>query len=265
MSDDTIKSGNQTMNATMKKPNYSLEQAHKDVDCYVRDKLPEASRESFELHLLSEQQLQDDVETVLVVKLGLQAIGHKGVVTAIEKDGTGDKDKKSWFFQRWFNFRPAPAFASAAAMALVLTAGIFMFTDNGVRKDDLLAQISAPEGIYASVTLPNVRAGTNGDFQPLAILKQDTKGGWMLMELELSYPEHQNYNVEILSWPEQTNVVSLNSLQPDAQDNLTFALHASELPTGDYLARVVYDGTNSQELIANYAFSVEAGAGGSDT
>ncbi len=252
------------MNATMRKNEYSLEQAHKDVDCYVRDKLPAAAKESFELYLLTETQLQDDVETVLVTKLGLRAIGQQRAVNGIERDGTGGKAPS--FLHRLLNLRPAPAFASAAAMALVLTAGIFMLTENGINKSDLvLAQIEAPAGIYSTVTLPNVRAGTAGDFQPLAILDQNAKGGWMLMELELSYPEYQNYNVEILNWPEQTSVVALSSLQPDKQDNLVFALHASELPTGDYVARVVYDGGNNEELIANYAFSVEAGATGSKT
>ena len=252
------------MNAAQQKHEYSLDRAYEDVDSYVRDKLSATERESFELHLLSEQQLQDDVETVLVTKLGLQAIGQQQALNGIEKDGTGGKEKS--FLHRLLDIRPAPAFASAAAMALVLTAGIFMFTENGVKKSDLLlAQIDAPAGIYSSVTLPNVRAGATGNFQPLAILNQNTKGGWMLLELELSYPEHQSYNVEILNWPEQTSVVSLSSLQADEQDNLVFALHASELATGDYIARVVYDGGNNQEIIANYAFRVEAGATGSKT
>ncbi len=261
MSEDNTKSEKQAMNASQRKNEYSLEQAHQDVDCYVRDKLPEASRKNFELHLLTQTQLQDDVETVLATKLGLQAIGQRRVVNGIERDGTGGREPS--FLQRWLNIRPVATFASA--MVLVLTAGIFMFSDTGIRKDDLLAQVNAPAGTYETVSLPNVRAGTAGEFQPLAILNQNAKGGWMLMELELSYPEYQSYNVEILSWPDQASVVTLNSLQPDTQDNLVFALHASELPAGDYVARVVYDGTNNMELIANYAFRVEAGETGSKT
>ncbi len=247
------------MKAIVYNNEYSLEMALADVDAYVRGKLESSKHNSFELFLLNHPQLQDEVETALVARVGLMALGKQQVLSGIESDGTGSKQPS--FIQRWFgNIQPIPAFATAAILVLTITVGSVMFKPEA---SPLLAQLQTPSGQYQTVTLPNVRAGLSGDFQPLAILDKNSSGGWMMLELELSYPEFDRYNIEIISWSDKNQLVALNSLQPDAKDNLVFALHTSELPIGDYVARVVYDSGTKVELIANYAFSVEAGKGNS--
>ncbi|MBE9549965.1 MAG: hypothetical protein IMF09_11215 [Proteobacteria bacterium] len=259
MSNNQRDNGDPAMDTATCNNEYTIEQALADVDAYVRGKLETARKNSFELFLLSNPQLQDEVETALIARVGLIELGKQQVLSGIESDGTGSKQPS--FLQRLFSgIQPVPAFATAAILVITITVGSVMFKDND---SPLLAQLQAPAGQLQTVTLPNVRAGLTGSFQPLAVLDKNANGGWMMMELELSFPEFERYNIEIISWSDKSRLVALSSLRPDAKDNLVFALHASELPTGDYVARVVYDNGTKEELIANYAFSVEAGKGNS--
>ena len=270
MGNNQGKNGDETMNATTLDmnnyaDNYSLQQAIADVDAYVTGKLQAAHQNSFEMYLLEYPQLQEEVETALIARTGLQTLGKSQVLAAnagtelagIESDGTGQKAPS--FLQRLLGgLKPIPAFATAAILVLTITVGSVMFK---AESNPVLAQLIPPGGNYQTVVLPNVRAGMLGNFQPLAVLDQNAEGGWMMLELELSFPEFTSYNVQIISWPGQSQQVALSSLRPDAKDNLSFALHASELPVGDYVARVVYDNGSREEVVANYAFSVEAGKG----
>jgi len=41
-----------------------------------------------------------------------------------------------------------------------------------------------------------------------------SSGGWMMLELELSYPEFDRYNIEIISWSDKNQLVALTAFSP---------------------------------------------------
>lgn len=221
------------------------------VDQYVNNQLTGDDLQAFETLLLDCSELQDEVETALMMKQGMNALD----TVAAEKT-----ERASWW-QRLFSPRWAPAISGGFAAITALSLGLVISSQDKIRSlQNEIAQSKAPVTEISSITLPTVRSASVGRFEPMGILDRNQGQGMLLLSLELSFPDKEAYDVEIVSWPEQTVVERLTSVEPNELDNLVVALHAADLNSGDYVARVVYDSEHNEQLVGTYAFSVEEGS-----
>ncbi len=229
------------------------------VERYVRGELAGQDQQDFEEFLLDSRELQDEVYSALVLKQGLEKLGPAVTRPDIQ-------DNKPGWWQRLLPGSRAtasgPSWVAAGAFAAVsvLTLGLLFSSNQTInRLQGELGELQMPQSV-SSVVLPMVRSGFGGDYEPMGTLQRTADGGWMVLNLELSFPEHGEYDVEILTLPQEQSALWINDLEPDHRDNLVFALHTSKVQAGDYLARVVYhDGEDREQLIATYAFSVMEG------
>jgi len=220
------------------------------VDRYILGQLDEHQQRAFEEFMLDDTDIQDEVHTALSMRTGLRHAGRKSLEAEFNDPGAG-------WLSRLLPGRSAPV--AAAAFATVAMVSLALLVSSNYQISQLRSELhnfQAPQALVSSVTLPQVRSGTDAEFEPLGVLQSQANGGWLVLNLELSFPERKAYDVEIISWPDQQSILTVNRVKPDPFDNLVFALHASELPVGDYLARVVYDEAQQNKLVASYAFSV---------
>jgi len=220
------------------------------VDRYILGQLDEHQQRAFEEFMLDDTDIQNEVHTALAMRTGIRHAGRNSLEAEFNDSGA------SWLSQLLPGRSAAVAATAFAAVAMVALA---LLVTSNYQLSQLRSELNgyqAPQALVSSVTLPLVRSGLTDEFEPLGVLQTQANGGWLVLNLELSFPEQAAYDVEILSWPEQQAMLTVNQVKPDPADNLVFALHASELPVGDYLARVVYDEAQQDKLVASYAFSV---------
>lgn len=216
------------------------------VDRYVRGRLTAEQQQAFEMYMLDKPALQDEIMLAQALKQGLAA--QPASAFKAEKASGG-------WFQRLFPTSLQPVLATGgAALAAVFAV---LLTLNQSEIDRLQADVAALEGPQTGIELaylPQVRAVSSSEFEPVAVLNAVDKG-WQLLQLELGFPEADRFDLRITSWGDSKALIALDDLQAAADDTLMFSVPAGQLPPGRYQATVT-EHANTQ-TIATFQFSVE--------
>lgn len=218
-------------------------QAEGWVDRYVRNELDDADLQAFELFMLDHPEVQDEVLTAITLKQGLPE-----ALSAIEKSGTGS----SWL-SRLIGTGLQPAFGIAGSALAVTFAVLFIMANSEVNElEGQLNAMQGPQGDIATAYLPQVRSADAAAFEPVAVVPAKSSG-WALFQLELGYVEAERFDIDINAWGDDVVVATVSDVQRSADDLLTVAVPAAQLPVGEYVARV----KSGEEVIARFPFSVE--------
>jgi len=197
--------------------------AHNIIQRYVTQDLSASEREEFEELMLEDEGLREELELELLMVEGFQAAKPQPAVTPT------------------MTFSEPPWYRMAAAAAGVALCGSLLvnYTQFQARQ-----QMSEPGSFHANVpmiTLAPVRSA-NPAFVPAGELIFGANSSTAVLRIQLSFPEHETYDLRVLSYPDENQVALVTGLEPKGAGDLICTLPREVFKDGEYLADVISEG-----------------------